>query len=304
MWYRVSSDGGMTFTAFRPIVGVGRNANSPFPEIKLGTNGIWASAATLNELSNGTLIVPVSYWPLDGRGLPTSTMYPVSSYSVNAVLIGTWNSSYTDLTWRLSDRTMISEQLSTRGLIEPSVIELTSQPGRLLMISRGSNFYRPDLPSRKWKSISNNYGLTWSDPTPFCYDSSTCFYSPSSSSDLVEGPNGRIYWIGNIASGNPYGNDPRNILAIGEIDEFKLALKLGTVTFIDSPNEKYDTPQVQIQGVSTYLDSLTSSFVIYHRRLDPGLPSPYNSKNPPINWYRITFSDPTVYPRPTVPIER
>lgn len=303
MWYRVSTDGGMTFSLFKPMVQSGRTALSPFPGIKLGVNGIWASVATLSELSNGTLIVPVSYWPLDGRGLPTVPAYP-TTYSVNAVLIGTWNSNKTDLSWRLSEPTIISEQLSTRGLIEPAVIELKDQPGRVLMISRGSNIHRPDLPSRKWKSISNDCGMTWSSPSPFCYDNSTCFYSPSSSSDLVEGPNGRIYWIGNIASGNPNGNNPRNILAIGEVDESKLALKLGTVTFIDSPNEKYDTPQVQIQGVATYLDSLTSTLVIYQRRLDPGLPSPYNSHNPPVNWYRIAFSDPSVYPRPKVPIER
>lgn len=150
MWYRVSNDGGTTFTSFKPMVQTGRTAQSPFPGIKLGVNGIWASVATLSELSNGTLIVPVSYWPLDGRGLPTVPRYP-TTYSVNAVLIGTWNSNKTDLSWRLSDRTMISEELSTRGLIEPAVIELKDQPGRLMMMSRGSNIHRPDIPSRKWK---------------------------------------------------------------------------------------------------------------------------------------------------------
>jgi hypothetical protein len=302
MWYRVSSDGGEIFSSFKPMIQTGRTAMSPFPGIKLGVNGIWASVATLTELSNGTLLVPVSYWPLDGRGLPTIPSYP-TSYSVNAVLIGSWNSTKTDLSWRLSDRTMISEQLSTRGLIEPAVIELRDQPGRVLMISRGSNIHRPDLPSRKWKSVSNDYGMTWSAPSPFCYDTSACFYSPSSSSDLVRGPNGRIYWIGNIAGNNPSGNEPRNILVMSEVDEVKLALKLGTLTYLDSPSYQYDTQQVQIQGVSTYLDSASSSFVIYHRRLDPGLPPPYNAQNPPINWYRITFKDPATTPRPMFPIE-
>lgn len=302
MWYRVSSDGGATFSPFKPMVQNGRTALSPFPGIKLGVNGIWASVATLSEVSNGTLLVPVSYWPLDGRGLPTVPSQPVS-YSVNAVLIGTWNNKNTDLTWRLSDRTMISEQLSTRGLIEPAILELKSQPGRILMISRGSNINRPDLPSRKWKSISTDYGMSWSAPSPFCYDTASCFYSPSSSSDLIRGPNGRAYWIGNIVGSNVQGNEQRNILVIGEVDEMKLALRLGTVTYVDSPSPIYDTPHVQIQGVTTYSDVLTSTLVIYHRRLDTGLPPPYNSQNPPINWYRIGFFDPSVTPRPVAPRE-
>ncbi|MBK6848423.1 MAG: exo-alpha-sialidase [Proteobacteria bacterium] len=289
VWYRVSTDGGETFTALAPIAQQGNTALNPLPGILIGVNGYWPSVSSLVELSNGQLVVPVSYWPLDGRGLPTITRYPVASFSVSAVLLGTWNATRDDLSWRLSERVFVPETRSTRGANEPAVAELQGQPGRLLMLCRGSNEHAPEQPSRRWLAVSEDYGATWSEPRPFCYDDGTCFYSQSAASDLVRAGNRRLYWLGNTALTNPRGNSPRYPLQAGEVDEASLALIRGSVLTIDDRNPLYDSLDVQLAGFTTYLDPAQGGLLVYLKRVDTTDQALANEGRFPHNWYRLGF---------------
>lgn len=289
VWYRVSTDGGETFTALAPIVQQGHAALHPLPGVRVGVNGYWPSVSSLVELSNGQLVVPVSYWPLDGRGLPTITRYPVASFSVSAVLLGTWNATRDDLSWRLSERVFVPETHSTRGANEPAVAELRGRPGTLMMLCRGSNEHAPEQAARRWLAISHDYGATWSEPRPFCYDDGTCFYSPSAASDLVRAGNGRLYWIGNVALTNARGNAPRYPLQVGEVDESSLALIRSSVITIDDRNPLYDSIDVQLAGFSTYLDPADGGLLLYLKRVDTTDQVLANEGRFPHNWYQLGF---------------
>lgn len=291
IWYRVSVDGGATFTNLKPMIQDGYNLTYRFPGVFAGsTNGMWAGASNLIQLSNGDIVIPVSYWPLDSQGLPTETLYDVTSYSVNAVVIGQWNASHTDISWSLSQRVFLPETLSTRGALEPTVAELKSSPGTLVMISRGSNQSAPHITGRRWVSHSTDYGRSWSEPIPLCYDDGTCFFSPSSSSNLIRGPNGLLYWIGNITDENPNGNSPRYPLKMGELDEETLTIIKSSVITIDDFNPNMDSPDVQLSGFATYVDKESSTILIYLQRLDTVNQGEANAGGFPYNWYRIGFT--------------
>jgi hypothetical protein len=294
VWYRVSYDGGQTFSLFKPMIQPGYNLTRRFPGVFPGTNGMWTGASHLIRMSNGEIVIPVSYWPLDSRGLPTYTRYTYlngqqyagASFSVGAVLIGKWNASNTDLDWTLSQSVFLPETLSSRGIVESTVAELVSQPGALVMISRGSNELDTNMEGRRWVSKSLDFGRTWSNPIPLCYGDGTCFYSPSSASNLIRAQNARLYWIGNISDSNPEGNSPRYPLYMAELDEESLVLIRGSLILIDEKTER-DSSGVQLAGFTTHLDA-TGVLIGVNR-------SDYDStgefKNAPNHsWYRIGFA--------------
>jgi len=94
---------------------------------------------------------------------------------------------------------------------------------------RGSNGGALDksfsIPGYKWFSISKDGGYNWSSPEALRYDDGSDLFSPSSMSRLIKRTDGKIYWVGNITDTNPKGNNPRNVLAIGEIDQTNYRLK-------------------------------------------------------------------------------
>ena len=85
------------------------------------------------------------------------------------------------------------------------------------MVMRGSNDRLAGQPGRKWYSLSDDGGFTWTSIQPWTYHGGDGFYSPSSCSQLVPHSSGRIYWIGNIVKTNPRGNLPRHPLVVGRV---------------------------------------------------------------------------------------
>ncbi len=286
IWYRISTDGGESFSKFKPIIQNGHSEENPFPGIVTGKNGIWPSGvSTLIELSNQSIVIPVSYWPLDSRNEPTKQRFPVASYSVGAIITGNWNKEQTDLSWTLSDRAFLPESKSTRGVLEPAVQELKNKPGTLIMVSRGSNEYDNQLPSRRWISVSNDYGKNWSQPEPLCNDDGSCYFSSSTASNLIRAQNGKLYWIGPISEQNSIGNFPRDNISIAEINENSLKIIKKSILTIDSRNPEFDSPEVQIIP-TVYLDNskFPPSLFIYSQRFDPP------KTQTPYCWYQIGFS--------------
>jgi len=151
--------------------------------------------------------------------------------------IGQWNPQAKDYIWAPGKRVEVSTDITSRGLLEPAVAELTDK--RLLVVWRGSD--TPKTPGRKWFSISKDGGMTLSDPAEWKYDDGSRFYSPSSKHAMLRhSVTGRLYWFGNICPEPPDGNWPRYPLVIAEIDEKLAALKRSTVTAIDDrrPDQK------------------------------------------------------------------
>jgi hypothetical protein len=134
--------------------------------------------------------------------------------------------------WEMSELVVVDPKLSTRGMDEGTLAELPD--GRLLLVMRGSNDKKPELPGRRWVSYSSDQGRTWTKPQPWTYENGEDFYSPASSSQLLAHSSGRIVWLGNILPTNPKGNRPRYPFIIGEVNLKSGLLVKSSITTIDT----------------------------------------------------------------------
>ena len=264
-WYRVSTDGGETYDAELPLVQEGAEY-SPMHPIKyvwIGKNSFcYAAVPPFLRMSNGEVLLPFYFAPLDEDG---DYHNPVGAYTFTyaAALIGKWNDSGDDLIWEASQDIRLSGEQSSRGANECAVIELP-QPGHIFMVIRGSNHPNPTgtIPAVKWKTLSTDYGRTWSECTPFTYCDGTELMSPSSCSSFIRSSRtGKVYWIGNISRVLPRGNSPRYPLIMAELDEETLGLRKDTITIIDD-REPTDPQDVQFSNFKLIEDPATGHIVL------------------------------------------
>lgn len=255
----ISEDEGLSFSPPSQLIVKGGNAKEWAPDVCYGENSSLISFSQPTIDRAGRIILPahwISVLP------PQADMYihPMEA----ACFIGETDESGA-LSWIMSERVAIDPALSVRGLCEPTISELSD--GRLLMICRGSNMGRPDMPARKWLSISTDGGLHWSEVEALGYDSGELFYSPGSGSRLIRSSfNGKLYWIGNIVPENPDGGIPRYPLSIAEVDEDRPALRKATLFQIDTRRPE-DSPRVQLSNFHAYEDRANGDFVILLARL-------------------------------------
>ena len=233
LWYSVSTDGGRTKAVEEQVIQRGEyDPGHPCKGVWTGRNNIMIGDMTCRPIRTrgGEILVPVQVTPVgpDGEYQNPGGGY---TYHDSAVLIGRWGNG-NRISWELSDYLSNDPSLSTRGALEPTLAEMPD--GRVLMVLRGSNDVRPDLPGFKWFSTSGDGGRTWSGIKPWTYDDGSRFFSPSSCSQLLEHSNGSFYWIGNLTQENPSGNRPRYPLVVGEVDPESCLLRRKSVEIIQS----------------------------------------------------------------------
>lgn len=246
--YRVSNDNSQSWLFDEQVISNGNYSDiNPFDGIKIGTNAMYLgdSGSKPIVLSNGDLLLPVQATiapdAKDKRLNVDNLFNPAGGYTYTEVLIlrGRWNSN-NRLTWELSARIKGDKSLTTRGLLEPTIIELNN--GTILSIMRGSNGGKTDpnynLGSYKWISYSKDKGKTWTKSQPWTYDNGKVFFSPSSMSVLFKHSNGKVYWVGNINKENSAGGKPRYPLVIGEVDQVTMKLKRTTLLTVDTLKDK------------------------------------------------------------------
>ncbi|MFI5335368.1 MAG: sialidase family protein [Opitutales bacterium] len=233
--YSVSEDGGMTWYLDEQTMQKGPefNADHPMAGVRRGHTGFMIGDVSSRPiyLRDGTLLVPIVIAPAgpDGNYFNPGGGY---TYSDAAVLRGRWAADGRHLEWELSSLVRIDPNLSTRGMDEPTVVEMPD--GGVLMVLRGSNDKRPQLPGRRWVSRSPDGGRTWTKPEPWTYENGEAFFSPASSSQFLAHSSGRIFWLGNIVPANPTGNRPRYPYVIGEVDRVTGHLIKASVTALDT----------------------------------------------------------------------
>ena len=265
LWYRISTDGGKTYDEERPMIqrGEGYSPMHPIEYVWVGKNSFcYASIPPFLKMTNGEILLPIYFAPLDEKG---DYYNPVGAFTFTfaGAMIGKWNESGDDLIWRTSDEIRLDGDQSSRGANECAVVEL-STPGQIFMVMRGSNAPNPKgtIPAVKWKTLSTDYGRTWSKCEHFTFDDDADFMSPSSCSSFIRSSTtGKVYWIGNISRVRPQGNRPRYPLIIAELDEEKLGLRLPTVTLIDD-RAADDPPEVQFSNFSLVEDPATGQIVL------------------------------------------
>ena len=94
--------------------------------------------------------------------------------------VGSWNSGHQDYDWQISNTVFVPRKQSTRDLVELTISELVG--GGLLLMMWGSNTELDplDCPPRKWFSLSEDGGFTWSPVSDIRYDNGDQLYSPAS----------------------------------------------------------------------------------------------------------------------------
>lgn len=228
LYYKIGSEG-----APIPVIHEGREFNErhPLPGVFIGKNAVMLGDQTSAPYlaKDGSILLPLEISPLG----PNGQLYNPTgghTYTDAAILHGQWKGDR--LVWRMSAYIKGDPGKSTRGMVEPTVMELAD--GRLIVVMRGSNDKRNALPSYRWISVSTDGGWKFSVPKPWTYDTGEAFFSPSSCSQLVKHSSGKLFWLGNLTPENPKGNRPRYPLVIGEVNAASGLLMKSTVRVVDT----------------------------------------------------------------------
>ena len=236
-WYLVSKDGGKTNIIEEQVIldGPDYDENHPVDGVWAGKNSLMMGDRTelpiitkhqSDNSCNNHILLPVQITPTgeDGCYYNPGGGY---TYHYSAVIHGEFLKDGKVRWFYITEPVNNKPEESTRGAIEPTIIELMD--GRILMVMRGSNGGKKDveckMPSYRWFSVSHDGGKKFTEPRPWTYTDGYKFYSPSSCSQLMEHSNGKYYWLGNINKQNSRANMPRNPLYICEVDQETLLLK-------------------------------------------------------------------------------
>lgn len=272
LWYCLSTDGGMTWDTERPLIQQGAEYSAVHPTryTWIGKNSFCFATLppAMLRLSNSDILLPCYYAPLDERG-EYQNPHGASTYSNVFCLIGRWNEARGDVDWDITDPIAVAPELSTGGLSECAVVELRDRPGHVFMAIRGGNEgdRTGQVPCWKWKTLSTDYGRTWSQPEPLTFSDGTPFWSPTSLSSFFRSSRtGKAYWIGNISRVRPRGGWPRYPLVVAELDEEKLGLKRETVTIIDDRGPE-DGSDLQLSNWGLVEDAATGHLLIMLTRM-------------------------------------
>ncbi|MCK5759628.1 MAG: exo-alpha-sialidase [Clostridiales bacterium] len=249
-WYTVSEDGGRTNIVEEQVIleGIEYDASHPVKGVWSGKNSLMMGDRTELPIitkyqndwrnDNGKILLPVQITPVgpDGCYYNPGGGY---TYHYSAVIHGEFVKDSRIRWFYMTEPVQNDPSMSTRGAIEPTLIEL--KDGRVLMVMRGSNggIKDPDceIPSYRWYSVSNDGAKTFSVPKPWTYTDGEVFFSPSSCSQLMEHSNGKYYWLGNINKQNSRANMPRNPLYICEVDQENLLLIKETLCVVADVEE-------------------------------------------------------------------
>jgi hypothetical protein len=274
-FYQLSDDDGLTWgEAFQLIYEEGPDFNPEdwVDEKYYRTNEMYIGNAI--TLKNGSVVIsatiPIPFMDEEDRNMPS--IFP-NNYREGCVggaicFVGCWDKSLQNYNWKGSKPVFLPRRISTRGLDELHISELLN--GKLLLVIRGSNTGLDPLkcPGRKWFSVSNDGGLTWTEVKDIRYDTGEQLYSPASmSSTFRSSENGKLYWVGNISERPVEGNAPRYPLQIIEIDEEIICFKKETMTIIDDRDPVHDSESLQLSNYSILENRETKEVEIYLTRL-------------------------------------
>lgn len=268
-FWQMSSDEGQTWSAMKQLRyedgEYHSDDNCPSME-SLKSNQMYLGYGAI-LIRNGTIVYPVAE-------IPVQIEHNGETEKVDGVLcfIGKWDAASQTYVWNASQHIAVPHHISGRGLLEPAITELND--GRLLLEMRGSTDAievewkgKVESPGRRWISISEDGGHSWSPVTDMRYDDGEQFYSPSTfSMFLRHSRTGKLYWFGNITPTPPNGNLPRYPLYLAEVDETVPALKKDTLTVIDDYDKVNDSPAIQFSNFRILENRETGAIELYMTR--------------------------------------
>jgi len=236
------------------------------------SNEMYIGGIAVHSKGNVIIAATVPVLFRDAEDEKTPLVFP-NTYREGCVggaicFVGKWNPELKDYSWQTSNRVFLPRKVSTRGLVEIDISEL--KDGRLLLLMRGSNYGMDPLecPARKWYSVSEDGGLTWSEVKDFRYDTGEQFFSPASIGRTFRSTaSGKLYYFLNIVSMDTLASGPRYPLLVAEIDEENVSLIKETVTIVDDRNPKLDSASLQLSNFNLLEDRENQLLELYLMRI-------------------------------------
>lgn len=286
IWYRTSNDQGVTFTPLKQVIIKGFTNMKPIKGVEIGKNGFNVDATRpIVRASNGEIMIPIGLHPWNIEN--DETYLPVTGaflFQDAGVLIGQWYPDGSDITWSFGEWLRIDYNKSTRGLSEPTIVEL-NENGRFAMVSRGSNLARYELPCYAWVSFSDDYCRSWSDPEPLTYSTGEHFYVTTAHSTLFKSRvNGKTYWLGNLQHENPRASIPRYPLVIGEVDLENFGIIKESIVEIDTRQQNDGGENIQLSNFKILENNKRAEIIVSLTRREGS-----NSAAHP-SWYLIKLN--------------
>lgn len=229
----------------------------------------------ISILKNGDILIGICA-PVDvcckRAGLDISKVFPSSYKQTNAFMAarGEWNQKLCMYRFSFSDPVVLDDRVSSRGIVEPVMAELSS--GRILLVFRMSNArfsnwnsrISPYAPGYKMYSLSEDGGKTFSPPMPWHFDTREVIYSSATYSLLIRSEkNGKLYWFGNITDpAKINGNAPRYPLYMVEVDEEWGCAKKDTLVLIETKRAG-ESDDVQLSNFCILQDRETHNMELF-----------------------------------------
>jgi len=239
------------------------DARHPLPGIYTGKNCVMLGDVPCLPitLTDGSILLPTQTTLLDANG---KLYNPGGGYTYTDVTIlhARWKGK--SLEWRMAEPIKADPARSTRGVVEGTLGTLAN--GRLVVVMRGSNHHKPQLPSYRWISYSHDGGWHWTPPAPWTYTTGEGFYSPSSCSQLLRHSNGKLYWLGNICRENANNDLPRRPFYVGEVDQSTGLLIRDSLIVVDDL-EPGDDPILMLSNFYAREDRETHQIALHMTRL-------------------------------------
>jgi len=267
--YRISRDNGHTWSDRINLIQSGADlAGKPFDETHWMQGAVWgrnmsstigAKAVKIRSEgpNKGKILLPFQQQVVKGDG---SLLMPAwGGFYASGCLIGTWNEQATALSWDCGTMVTVSPKLSSRGVFEPTVAELSD--GRIIMIMRGSNSGLKGVTGCRFISVSEDQGLTWSAPVPLLYDDISVVRSSSSYSVLIGLADGKVYFCAVLTDQTPDGNWPRYPVCLAQIDPETLTVVKRSVLKVADRRDG-DTDQVQYTCHWAYEDPHRQALIV------------------------------------------
>ena len=229
-YYQLSRDGGRNWTEPRQVIDSRPEYNETnwAPGVVYGVQGARAAGQHV-FLPDGTLVIFLdvmqpekpSSFPEKDAGYYITTFYAQGRLTENRDTVE----------WRFGEPISVEFPNSTMGCCEQVLAWLGGTRLFNTMRCQGSEKY--SIYSTRYTTLSEDGGITWSDPVPLAYDDGNTVWTSTSPHQFFPSPEtGKTYVIANILPGPVHRQRPRYSLAVAEFDTERLCVLRDTVQVI------------------------------------------------------------------------
>jgi len=228
-WYRLSRDGGRSWTESRPIIDSREDCdhNNWAPGVTYGTQGGRPSGQPA-FLPDGTLVIGFTILhPEKPANHPPGGSYYITIRYAQARL----SADRDALTWRFGDEVTVDFPKSTMGCAEPALARLGGD--RLYNTMRCQGSPEHGTYAVRYSTLSEDGGMTWTEPAPLVYDDGSTVWTPASVHRFFESSKtDKTYVLANILDAPVYHQKPRYPLCIAEFDPERMCVGRDTVQVV------------------------------------------------------------------------